>query len=197
MTTQLLLGFRLIVGTIFLVSAGGKFRSHASLADDVMEYDVLSRSRARIVALILPYAELGLAALCIMGVALPILGAAAAALLIAFTVGILANLRRGRRIRCHCFGSSGSTIGPLLVVRNVALMGMAVLIALIAGTLRSYDQWIIQWPQDFRVLRSPDEAIPLLAASAFALAVLFLLSEANDAVLGADGDLTPSVSKLR
>ncbi|MFI0480988.1 MauE/DoxX family redox-associated membrane protein [Actinomadura sp. 9N215] len=51
--------------------------------------------------------------------------AAAAALLLAFSAGIGAGLRRGGRTTCQCFGPSATVLGVRHIVRNLLLAGLA------------------------------------------------------------------------
>ncbi len=75
---------------------------------------------------VLPWFELALGGVLITGIARPFAAALAAAVLLAFTALLVANLARGRRVPCACFGvRSGRPIGAWSVVRNVALLGVA------------------------------------------------------------------------
>ncbi|GIH78029.1 MauE/DoxX family redox-associated membrane protein [Planobispora longispora] len=50
----------------------------------------------------------------------------AAGVLGAFTIAVVASLRRRDRTPCRCFGTSPMPLGPRHVVRNVLLLGVAV-----------------------------------------------------------------------
>jgi len=74
----------------------------------------------------LPWFELVLGGVLITGIARPLAAALAAAALLAFTALLVANLARGRRVPCACFGArSGRPIGAWSVVRNLGLLGLA------------------------------------------------------------------------
>ena len=74
----------------------------------------------------LPWFELVLGGVLITGIARPLAAALAAAALLAFTALLVANLARGRRVPCACFGArSGRPIGVWSVVRNLGLLGLA------------------------------------------------------------------------
>lgn len=90
-----------------------------------------SKAAAAVVAgeLAVTTAFAGGAALAVAGLArwpllLGFLGAMG--LLLAFTVVIGLVLRRGERAPCHCFGAHDTPLGPVHVVRNVILIGLAV-----------------------------------------------------------------------
>jgi peroxiredoxin/uncharacterized membrane protein YphA (DoxX/SURF4 family) len=78
----------------------------------------------------LPAAELAVA-VALLPAATAVYGAlGAAALLLAFVAAIAANLLRGRRPDCHCFGQLHSTpIGWPLLVRNAAMLTAALAVA--------------------------------------------------------------------
>ena len=81
---------------------------------------------------LLPWFELVLGGVLISGIARPFAAALAAAVLLAFTALLVANLARGRHVPCACFGArSRRPIGAWSVVRNVGLLGLAA-IAIIA-----------------------------------------------------------------
>ena len=79
---------------------------------------------------VLPWVELGLASMLVIGVARPLAGAATAVLLAAFTTLIALRLREGIRPPCACFGGRSSRpIGARTVARNAGLFLAAVAVA--------------------------------------------------------------------
>ena len=80
----------------------------------------------------LPWLETLLGASLILGGVAGLMRIAALALLGAFTVVLIGNLRRGNRPPCACFGSRRPRpISWLTVARNVALMGLIVFALLV------------------------------------------------------------------
>jgi hypothetical protein len=76
----------------------------------------------------LPWFEIVLGAVLVSGLARPVAAAVAGLVLLAFTVLLVANLARGRRPPCACFGAaSRRPIGPGSLVRNVVLLALAVI----------------------------------------------------------------------
>lgn len=146
------------------------------LGDAVVDYGVLPPRQARLLAPALPIVELALAVLCVAGVALPLTAGAIALLLLAFTAAIVANLAQGRHVRCHCFGDTGTVIGPAVLVRNVALLAVAAAIALTALS-RGEVVSATWWKTDVQILTHLDTAAPLVAVAALALAMVALLNE--------------------
>ena len=75
---------------------------------------------------VLPWFELVLGGVLITGLARPVAAALAAVVLLGFTALMVANLARGRRVPCACFGArSGRPIGAWSVARNVGLLALA------------------------------------------------------------------------
>lgn len=85
------------------------------------------------VAPIVPWFEIALGASLVAQLWRPVMAVVAMFTLQVFTLSIIAQLSRGRRPVCACFGAwSARPLGAGHVVRNVAMMVLAVL-ALIAG----------------------------------------------------------------
>jgi hypothetical protein len=81
---------------------------------------------ARPIARIVPFVELAVGVALLVPVVRPWPAIAAIVLLVAFTVVILRRILDGSRPPCACFGSrSNRPLGPLHVVRNVALLALA------------------------------------------------------------------------
>ena len=79
------------------------------------------------VALMVPWYELALAVALITGLVSPWAEVVAVLTLIAFTIVIVQRLLDGSRPACACFGSrSNRPLGPRHVVRNLALLAVAV-----------------------------------------------------------------------
>src|SRR5262245_52942430 len=79
---------------------------------------------------LVPWIELVLGALLVVGVLRPLVATATALLLVAFTALLCARLARGERPPCACFGRlSTRPISWWGVVRNLVLIGLAVAVA--------------------------------------------------------------------
>jgi len=173
------LAARLILGTVLLVSSGGKLFASTSLVDDILEYKVLSREQARVIARPLPPLELFLAVACIVGIALPLTASLIAGLLLTFTTAIGINLARGRRFDCHCFASSRATIGPPVIARNVALIALAAFVASRSRFQLGPTAVADQWQPVMRELSHPDIVVALAGTVILVLTILFLVSEVD------------------
>ncbi len=170
---------RIVLASIFLIAGMGKLSSSTSVVDGIMDYRLLSRRQARLVAPLLPIVELLLATLLIAGVGLTIAASVASLLLVAFTAAIVINLRRGRRFDCNCFGSSSATIGPAMVLRNSVLISLSIFVAAQAHPLLSIAAIATQWRVDTRMILDLNSFAPLVAAVLLSLSILLLLNEVD------------------
>jgi hypothetical protein len=120
---------RLLVASVFVVAAYGKFTDRAGSRQALLDFGLHERAAA-LLAIGLPLTE-AIIALVLLGNRTAPWGAAAAqALLTIFLFGIGWNLLRGRRPQCHCFGRLHSEpIGTAVVIRNVLLVAAAGFIA--------------------------------------------------------------------
>lgn len=123
---------RLLLAGVFVVSGVAKLRDRKGSRTAVQDFGV-PRALVGPVAAGLPFLELACAALLLLADPAATAGLVLAlAMLVAFTVAIVASLLRGRRVDCHCFGQIGAASigwptvarnGVLLVVVGVALSG--------------------------------------------------------------------------
>jgi thiol-disulfide isomerase/thioredoxin len=114
---------------VFVAAAVGKLLDLSGSARAMVDFGVPERV-ARLAGPVLPVAELAAAALLLPAATSRYGAVLAAALLVAFSVGIARALARGRAPDCHCFGQLHSEpAGPEAVARNVVLAAMAVTVA--------------------------------------------------------------------
>ena len=114
-----------VVGATLLVSGATK------LAAPDWPVQAAALGVARPVALVVPPIELALGASLVAGLLRHVAAWLAVALLGAFSALLAYRLAQGRRPVCACFGRlSRRPIGPLTLVRNAALLGLAVVAAL-------------------------------------------------------------------
>jgi thiol-disulfide isomerase/thioredoxin/uncharacterized membrane protein YphA (DoxX/SURF4 family) len=120
---------RLVLMVVFLAAGVAKLLDRPGAQRAVADFGVPS-VLAKPLAILLPVAEIAVA-LALAPVVTAWWGAVGAlALLVFFIVAIAANLARGRRPACHCFGQiAEGNIGWQTLVRNLALAGLAGVIA--------------------------------------------------------------------
>jgi len=112
---------RIAMALMFFTAAFGKMRHWGTFEGVVANYRLLPDALNRVVAWVLPPAEMLLACALILGA--PLAEIVAGALLCVFAAAMAVNLKRGRtHIDCGCFDASlRQTLSWPLVVRNVLL----------------------------------------------------------------------------
>ena len=131
----LVLAARLLLAAVFVVAAATKLADREGTRQAGVAFGAPEPVAAWL-AVLLPLAELAVAAL-LLPTATALAGALGAlALLLLFSAAIALNLARGRAPDCHCFGQLHSApAGPWTLVRNGALAAVAAFA--VAGTLES------------------------------------------------------------
>ena len=119
---------RLVLAPVFAVAGLAKLANTDKTREMLAGFGV-GRRILTFTAMALPVVELVVATALIAPPAAFAGGLAASALLMLFTGMILVNLSQGRHPVCNCFGQIDSApIGPLTLVRNAALTGLALLV---------------------------------------------------------------------
>jgi thiol-disulfide isomerase/thioredoxin/uncharacterized membrane protein YphA (DoxX/SURF4 family) len=134
---------RLLLALVFTVSAVMKLADREGFQKALASFAVPERLRAP-AAVLIPVLEL------LVGIGLlPAVSAWPAAisalgLLLVFTVAVLANLARGRRPDCHCFGQfSSAPVSWRTVLRNGVLMAAAA--AIVVGGPANTSPSMLAW----------------------------------------------------
>ena len=127
MDAALLIG-HLLLAAVFALSGVAKLADQAGSRQALIAFG-LPRSLATPLGRLLPLAELAVAVALAPAVTAWWGALGALALLLAFVVGIGANLARGRKPNCRCFGQLHSTpVGWKTLARNGLLMAVAAFI---------------------------------------------------------------------
>lgn len=118
---------RWLLAAVFLTSALGKLRDRRAFAAIVLDYRILPRRWARRFAIVLPWLELALGLMLLLGLGTKVAAALSALLLLTFIIAMGVNLRRGRTdLSCGCGGARhAQKIGRRLIVRNLGLILLA------------------------------------------------------------------------
>jgi uncharacterized membrane protein YphA (DoxX/SURF4 family) len=98
---------RLGLAAVWLVSGSIKAADPDQTWVAVRAYDVLPSSGVTVVAGVLPWLELALGVLLLLGVRTRLVAAVAAGLLLVFIAGVSQAWARGLSIDCGCFGGGG------------------------------------------------------------------------------------------
>ena len=122
---------RLILGVVLLVAGGLKIGNLPKSAMAVRAYELLPVSLANFLGYTLPWIEIGLGLLLIVGVSVKISGALGALTMLAFIIAIAQAWARGLSIDCGCFGGGGA-IDPedtkylSEIIRDIGLMALGI-----------------------------------------------------------------------
>lgn len=98
---------RLGLGGVFLAAGGLKIENLQKSAMSVRAYELLPVGLANFLGFVLPWIEIGMGLLLIVGVAVSIVGLLGALTMFAFVVAIAQAWARGLSIDCGCFGGGG------------------------------------------------------------------------------------------
>ena len=126
---------RLILGAVLLVAGALKVPNLPKSAMAVRAYEMLPIPIANFLGYTLPWIEIGLGLLLIVGVTVKISGALGAFTMLAFIIAIAQAWARGLSIDCGCFGGGG-TIDPedtkylSEIIRDIGLMGLGIFLYL-------------------------------------------------------------------
>ncbi|GAA4565284.1 DoxX family membrane protein [Micromonospora coerulea] len=98
---------RLGLAAVWLVAGGAKVDDLAASGRAVNAYQVMPYDVATVIGAALPFVELALGVLLLIGLATRLAAGVSAALLVVFITGIASAWSRGLAIDCGCFGSGG------------------------------------------------------------------------------------------
>jgi len=110
----IILAARLILGGVFVFASIDKILHPAAFAEAVYNYQILPDSLINLTAIILPWMELVLGSLLIVGIWMPGAVLVSNLLLLTFTGVLIYNTSRGLDIHCGCF-STGPAEDPLSI----------------------------------------------------------------------------------
>jgi uncharacterized membrane protein YphA (DoxX/SURF4 family) len=105
------LAWRLVPAALFLWAGVAKAFDRQGSILAVSAYDVLPESLVKPVALLLPWVEIAVGMLLVLGLFTCFAGLGTAGLMSAFIVGLAQAKARGLKINCGCFGTGGPGSG--------------------------------------------------------------------------------------
>jgi len=110
----------------------------------VRAYDVLPDAGVEVVAALLPWVELALGVLLLVGVGTRLVAALSAVLLVVFVAGVIQAWARGLSIDCGCFGGGGAvepgeTTYAQELLRDAGFLVMAGWLVVRPRTLLAFD----------------------------------------------------------
>jgi uncharacterized membrane protein YphA (DoxX/SURF4 family) len=136
--------FRIAVGVVFIISGSGKLPEGAAFVNQVEGFDLLPNVLARFYGTALPWVEIVIGALLILGLlsrfAAGIGGLAALSFIIANSI----SLYRGLNLECGCFGNVAVLHTRDALIIDFMLLIMALQILIHKGEFLSVDSRIFR-----------------------------------------------------
>jgi uncharacterized membrane protein YphA (DoxX/SURF4 family) len=129
----LTLAARLILGGVLVAAGGLKIGNLQKSAMAVRAYEILPVGLANFLGYALPWVEIGIGFLLIVGAAVAISGLLGALTMLAFIIAISQAWARGLSIDCGCFGGGG-TVNPedtkylSEIIRDIGLLVLSIYI---------------------------------------------------------------------
>lgn len=139
---------RLGLAAVWLLAGGSKVDDLAASGRAVNAYQLLPYDVATVVGAALPFVELALGVLLLLGLATRLTAGVSAALLVVFIAGIASAWSRGLAIDCGCFGSGGQLEtgqAPSYlpeILRDLGFLALAGFLLIWPRTPVSVDGWL-------------------------------------------------------
>ncbi|MGN9808296.1 MauE/DoxX family redox-associated membrane protein [Micromonospora sp. BQ11] len=139
---------RLGLATVWLVAGATKVGDLAASGRAVNAYQVMPYDLATVIGAALPFVELALGVLLLLGLATRLTAGISAALLVVFVAGIASAWTRGLAIDCGCFGSGGQLAegqAPSYlpeILRDLGFLALAGFLLIWPRTPFSVDGWL-------------------------------------------------------
>ena len=122
---------RFALAALFFYAALPKIADPAAFAKDIANYRLLPESLVNALAVTLPFIELVMAVLLVVGIGSRGAALLCTLLLLVFTGATAAAVYRGLDIECGCFGKSeGARVGWGIVARDCAFLVPALVVTL-------------------------------------------------------------------
>ena len=141
---------RLIVGGVWIFAGALKLGDLTASGRSVVAYRILPFDASMSLGAVLPFLELALGLLLLLGLATRV-AAIASVVLFAVYIGAIASVwARGLRIDCGCFGTGGALTGDqrpqyaLEILRDIALLLVAGFLAVFPRSRVSLDGQLLE-----------------------------------------------------
>jgi uncharacterized membrane protein YphA (DoxX/SURF4 family) len=138
---------RLGLAAVWLVSGAIKASDLNQTYIAVQAYDLLPGSVSSVLAGALPFLELALGVLLLVGLGTRIVAVVSAVVLVAFIGAVAQSWARGLTIDCGCFGGGGQvapgqTQYPQEIARDIGFLLLSVWLLVRPRSLASLDGWL-------------------------------------------------------
>lgn len=134
--------FRLVIGVTFIISGAGKLPEGTAFVNQVEGFDLLPHVLARFYATALPWVEIILGALLVLGLFSRFASAIGGLVALSFIVANSMVLYRGLNLECGCFGDIAVLQTRDALIIDVVLLIMALQILFHKGEFLSLDSRI-------------------------------------------------------
>jgi uncharacterized membrane protein YphA (DoxX/SURF4 family) len=139
---------RLGLAAVWLVAGGSKVGDLGASGRAVNAYQVMPYDVAAVIGAALPFVELALGVLLLVGLATRLAAGVSTALLLIFIAGITSAWARGLSIDCGCFGSGGELAAGQApsylpeILRDLGFLVLAGFLLIWPRTPFSVDGWL-------------------------------------------------------
>ena len=138
---------RCALAAVWFVSGIAKAVGPRETVVAVRAYDLFPESLVGVIAAILPYFELALGVLLVVGLATRLAAVLSAILLVAFVAGVISAAARGLTIDCGCFGGGGEVRADQTtyveeILRDVGFLALAGYLIVRPDTPLSIDRMV-------------------------------------------------------
>jgi uncharacterized membrane protein YphA (DoxX/SURF4 family) len=139
------LAARLAVGGVWIAAGALKLGDLTASGRSVVAYRLIAFDAAMFVGAVLPFLEVALGLLLLLGLATRVIAAISGALFGVYIAAIASVWARGLHIDCGCFGTGGALTGDqrpqyaIEIIRDIALLLVAGFLVLFPRTRLSLD----------------------------------------------------------
>jgi len=137
---------RLILGIVLIWAGASKVTDLAGSVQATSAYQILPYDLAKVVGEILPFIEIGVGILLVIGLFTRIMGVVGALMMLAFVIAIASVWARGISIDCGCFGEGGAISAaeaiakyPWEILRDLGLMACGIWLVIIKKPFLAVD----------------------------------------------------------
>ncbi|MDR0782706.1 MAG: DoxX family membrane protein [Propionibacteriaceae bacterium] len=145
------LAARLILGIVLIAAGLTKVGNLESSVQATLAYKILDYDLARVVGMSLPFLEIALGLVLVIGLFTRIAGAFGALMMLAFVIAISSVWARGISIDCGCFGDGGpidkaEAIAkyPWEILRDLGLMACGLWLVFAKRQIFAIDTWLFR-----------------------------------------------------
>ena len=137
---------RLILGIVLIWAGASKVTNLVGSVQATAAYQILPYDLAKVVGQALPFIEIGVGILLVIGLFTRIIGAVGALMMLAFVIAIASVWARGISIDCGCFGEGGAISEaeaiakyPWEILRDLGLMACGIWLVIIKKPFLAVD----------------------------------------------------------